>query len=64
MVHMVYTLGPKGVPICLLEGPSIYHIATWTLWEALNASLIIACTWGFALVLVDLLAVGGLGFRV
>ena len=24
-------LGPKQVPIYLLQGPSMYHIATWTL---------------------------------
>ena len=24
--------GPKEVPIYLLQGPSIYHIATWALW--------------------------------
>ena len=30
-VYSIY-LGPKAVPIQLLEGPGIYCIATWTLW--------------------------------
>ena len=32
-VYGIY-LGPKGVPIYILESPSISHIPTWTLWEA------------------------------
>ena len=31
----MYT-GLKGVPIYLLDGPGIYHIATWALWESIT----------------------------
>ena len=48
-VYGIY-LGPKEVPIYLLQGPNIYHIATWTGWVVYRVSFRIgerSCVRGF-----------------
>ena len=35
-------VGPIAFPMYLLWGPSIYHIATWTLWARLTPQIWVA----------------------